>query len=118
MRGHLSTDVQAGLELGTLCSREQCLNSSATAPQIFANSLSTTFYDLKVTFGYIGERPDNFMSKYTQEVYEYFENKHCIFWSKHDCFTAFLDIMNTLREEILAGRKFGGFGGFCPKPPN
>ena len=24
----------------------------------------------------------------------------------------------TLREEILAGRKFGGFGGFCPKPPN
>ena len=26
--------------------------------------------------------------------------------------------MVTLREEILAGRKFGGFGGFCPKPPN
>ena len=25
---------------------------------------------------------------------------------------------DTLREEILAGRKFGGFGGFCPKPPN
>ena len=31
MRGHLNTDVQAGLELGTLCSREQCLNRSATA---------------------------------------------------------------------------------------
>ena len=34
------------------------------------------------------------MSKYTQE-YEYFENKHCIFWSKHGCFTASLDILNT-----------------------
>ena len=30
--------------------------------------LSATFYDLKVTFGYIGESPENFMSKYTQEV--------------------------------------------------
>ena len=28
------TDVQAGLELETLCSREQCLNRSATAPQV------------------------------------------------------------------------------------
>ena len=28
------------------------------------------------------------------------------------------DNVITLREEILAGRKFGGFGGFCPKPPN
>ena len=27
-------------------------------------------------------------------------------------------LQTTLREEILAGRKFGGFGGFCPKPPN
>ena len=27
-------------------------------------------------------------------------------------------LLETLREEILAGRKFGGFGGFCPKPPN
>ena len=27
-------------------------------------------------------------------------------------------VLHTLREEILAGRKFGGFGGFCPKPPN
>ena len=27
-----------------------------------------TFYDLKVTFGYIGESPENFMSKYIQEV--------------------------------------------------
>ena len=26
LRGHLNTDVQAGLELGTLCSRERCLN--------------------------------------------------------------------------------------------
>ena len=25
---------------------------------------------------------------------------------------------NTLREEILAERKFGGFGGFCEKTPN
>ena len=25
---------------------------------------------------------------------------------------------NTLREEILAGRKFGGFGGFDKNPPN
>ena len=23
-----------------------------------------------------------------------------------------------LREEILAGRKFGRFGSFCEKPPN
>ena len=45
---------------------------------MLGNFLSTTFYDLKVTFGYIGESPENFMSKY-----EYFENKHCIFWSKH-----------------------------------
>ena len=28
----------------------------------------TTFYYLKVTFGYIGESPENFMSKYTHEV--------------------------------------------------
>ena len=31
MRGHLNTDVQAGLELETLCSRERYLNRSATA---------------------------------------------------------------------------------------
>ena len=31
LRDHLNTDVQAGLELGTLCSRERCLNRSATA---------------------------------------------------------------------------------------
>ena len=30
----------------------------------------------------------------------------------------YLSSLNTLREEILAGRKFGGFGGFCQKPPN
>ena len=29
--------------------------------------------------------------------YEYFENKHCIFWSKHGCFRASLDILNTKR---------------------
>ena len=29
---------------------------------------TATFYDLKVTFGYIGESPENFMSKYTQAV--------------------------------------------------
>ena len=34
IENHLNTDVQAGLELGTLCSREQCLNRSATAPQL------------------------------------------------------------------------------------
>ena len=33
-----------------------------------ANFLSTTFYDLKIIFGYIGENSENFMSKYTQEV--------------------------------------------------
>ena len=26
------------------------------------------FFDLKVTFGYIGESPENFMSKYVQEL--------------------------------------------------
>ena len=35
---------------------------------ILANCLSTHFYDLKVAFGYIGESPENFMSKYAQEV--------------------------------------------------
>ena len=30
--------------------------------------LSTTFYDLKVTLGYIGESPETFMSKYAHEV--------------------------------------------------
>ena len=38
------------------------------APPILVNFLSTTFYDLKVTFGYIGEIPENIMSKYTQGV--------------------------------------------------
>ena len=37
-------------------------------PPILANFLCTTFYNLKVTCGYIGESPENFMSKYTQEV--------------------------------------------------
>ena len=29
--------------------------------------------------------------------YEYFENKHCIFWSKHGGFTASIYILNTKR---------------------
>ena len=29
--------------------------------------------------------------------YEYFQNKHCIVWSKHGCFTPSLDILNTKR---------------------
>ena len=37
-------------------------------PPILASFLSTTVYDLKVIFGYIGESPETFMSKYTQEV--------------------------------------------------
>ena len=39
--------------------------------------------------------------------YEYFENKHCIFWSKHGCFTS-LDILNTKR---LISPKRKGFRG-------
>ena len=69
-----------------------------------ANFLSNTFYDLKVTFGYIVESPENC------KKYEYFENNNCIFWSKHGCFTAFLDILNTKRQispeleaQILSG---------------
>ena len=31
LRGHLNTDILAGIELGTLCSRERYLNRSATA---------------------------------------------------------------------------------------
>ena len=27
-------------------------------------------------------------------------------------------LLNTLRKEILAGRKFGGFGGFCQRKEN
>ena len=30
LRGHLNTDVQAGLELGTFRSRERCFNSKGT----------------------------------------------------------------------------------------
>ena len=33
LRGHLNTDVQAEIELGTFRSRERCLNRQATAPQ-------------------------------------------------------------------------------------
>ena len=39
--------------------------------------------------------------------YEYFENKHCILWSKHGCFIASLDILNTKRL-ISAERGFTG----------
>ena len=45
-------------------------------------------------------------------------NIHQRNWSKFDQTEFILDFLDTLREEILAGRKFGGFGGFCPKPPN
>ena len=45
-----------------------CSRIKGTYPPILANFLSTTFYDFKVTFGYIGESPEKFMSKYTQEV--------------------------------------------------
>ena len=49
----------------------------------------------------MGESPENLISEYTQDLcmsmYEYFENKHCIFWSKHGCITASLDILNTKR---------------------
>ena len=34
LRGHLNTDVQAGLELGTLCSWERYFNRSSTATLI------------------------------------------------------------------------------------
>ena len=27
-------------------------------------------------------------------------SKHCIFWSKHGCFTAYLDILNTKRLNL------------------
>ena len=40
----------------------------AQKPPFLGNFLSTTFYDLKVILGYIGESPENLMSKYTQEV--------------------------------------------------
>ena len=49
------------------------------------------------------------LCQYIHSKYEYFENKHCIFWSKHGCFKAFLDILNTkrlispeLKAQILA----------------
>ena len=37
---------------------------------------------------------------------EYFENKHCIFWSKHGFFTASFDILNIKR---LISREQEGF---------
>ena len=46
--------------------------------------------------------------------YVYFENKHCIFWSKHGCLTASLDILNTKRlitpeREGFRGSNFDRF---------
>ena len=46
--------------------------------------------------------------------YEYFENKHCIFWSKHGFFTASFDILNTKRlispeREGFRGSNFDRF---------
>ena len=32
--------------------------------------------------------------------YEYFENNHCIFWSKHGFFATALDILNTKGEYL------------------
>ena len=61
LRGHLNTDVQAGLELGTLRSREQCLNRSATAPLFirlrwksyhFEKSEQPSDNDLTMNFGF------------------------------------------------------------------
>ena len=49
--------------------------------------LNITFYDLKVTC-------PKLLCQNIHRKYEYFENKHCIFWSKHGCFTASLDILN------------------------
>ena len=45
LRGHLNTDVQAGLELGTLCSRERYLDRSATKLtfQTHVNNLCNKF---------------------------------------------------------------------------
>ena len=43
--------------------------------------------------------------------YEYFENKHRIFWSKHGRFTASLDILNTKRL-ISPERGFRGCSNF------
>ena len=37
------------------------------------------------------------MSKCTQGKYAHFENKHCIFWSKHGYLIASLDILNIKR---------------------
>ena len=70
-----------------------------------ANFLSTTLYDLKVTFGYIGESPENFMSKYTQEVHSkilksYQENIFS-FW---DC--SFLKQENQEQKFLARKKKF------------
>ena len=71
------------------------------------NHLSTTFYDLKVTFGYTGASLENFMSKYTQEVRVLMSilRVNIEFLGKqYGCFTAFLDI-STLTD-ISRTRRF------------
>ena len=55
---------------------------------LLGNYFYFVLFPFKVTFGYIGESPENFMSKYK---YEYLENKHCIFWSKHGCFLRYFE---------------------------
>ena len=37
------------------------------------NFIFSLDFPFKVTFGYIGESPENFMSKYTQEVWVFWE---------------------------------------------
>ena len=50
LRGHLNTDAQVGLELGTFCSRERCLNRSATAPQNYG-LITDCMYKLRINYG-------------------------------------------------------------------
>ena len=45
--------------------RKGCWATISKQPPFLANFLSTTFYDLKVTFGYIGESPKKFVNIYT-----------------------------------------------------
>ena len=40
--------------------------------------------------------------------YEYFENKHCIVWSKHGCFTDSLNMLNTKRLKSPEREGFRG----------
>ena len=56
----------------------------------------------------IQEKALNTLCQNIRRKYEYFENKHCIFWSKHGCFTASLDILNTNK---LISQEREGFRG-------